>query len=60
MENNISYPPSIRFRKIYPQDLNDDEKEAFAQYVELIYWNKELKSENMRRKTFKDYPDVNF
>ena len=59
-DNNISYPPSIRFRKIYPQDLNDDEKEAFAQYVELIYWNKELKSENMRRKTFKDYPDVNF
>ena len=60
MDNNISYPSSKRIRKIYQQNLNDYEKEAFVQYVELIYWNKELKPEDMWRKTFKDYPDVNF
>lgn len=59
-DEKISYPPSVSFQKKYPSRLSEDEKEAFEIYVELIYWNKELKSASSRKKTFKDYPDINF
>ncbi len=57
-EKKIRY--SVSFQKEYPGGLSEDEKEAFEIYVELIYWNKELKSASSRKKTFKDYPDINF
>ena len=59
-EEKLSFPPSANFQNKYPKDLSEDEKEAFEVYLELIYWNKEMKSPSGRKKTFKDYPDVNF
>lgn len=59
-EERLSFPPSVSFQKKYPIGLSEDEKDAFEIYVELIYWNKEIKSPSGRKKTFKDYPDINF
>ena len=59
-EEKLSFPPPISFQKKYPIGLNEDEKDAFEIYVELIYWNKEIKSPSGRKETFKDYPDINF
>lgn len=59
-KEKLSFPPSVSYQNKYPKDLSEDEKEALEIYVELIYLNKELKSKNSRKETFKDYPDINF
>ena len=59
-KENISYPPPLSIQKKYPPDLTQDEKKAFEEYFQLIYWNKEIKTDKGRKKIFKYYPDVNF
>ena len=59
-KENISYPPPLSIQKKYPPDLTQDEQKAFEEYFQLIYWNKEIKTDKGRKKIFKYYPDVNF
>ena len=34
----------------YPPDLTPDKKKAFEEYFQLIYWNKEIKTDKGRKR----------